>query len=191
MSYGLGWFQHDYRGEKLDFHTGSIAGLIAVAGIIHEKNTAVYVFSNLDHAELRHAILYKAMDLYAFGEEGRDWHSEVFDLYSGFREMSKKALETRNSSRVMNTKPSVSLTSFEGIYTHEMLGKVEVSIGNNELKIKFNDYLTYQLNHWHHNTFMTNKDPRWRSSLFVNFGLNTSGVINSLEAYGETFTKSE
>ena len=113
MSYGLGWFQHDYRGEKLDFHTGSIAGLIAVAGIIHEKNTAVYVFSNLDHAELRHAILYKAMDLYAFGEEGRDWHSEVFDLYSGFREMSKKALETRNSSRVMNTKPSVSLTSFE------------------------------------------------------------------------------
>ncbi|MDX1333395.1 MAG: serine hydrolase domain-containing protein, partial [Robiginitalea sp.] len=63
LSYGLGWFQHDYRGEKLDFHTGSIGGLIAIAGIIHDKKTAVYVLANRDHAELRHAILYEALDL--------------------------------------------------------------------------------------------------------------------------------
>ena len=189
MSYGLGWFQHDYRGEKLDFHTGSISWLISIAGIIHEKNTAVYVFSNLDHAELRHAILYKAMDLYAFGDEGRDWHSEVFDLYSGFREMNRQALETRNLSKILDTKPSVSLTSFEGIYTHEMLGKVEVTVENNELKINFNDYRLYQAKHWHYNTFRTKKDPKFRDSFLINFKLNATGRIHSLNAFGEIFTK--
>ena len=36
VSYGLGWFQHDYRGRKLDFHTGSIDGMVAIAGLIRE-----------------------------------------------------------------------------------------------------------------------------------------------------------
>ena len=80
ISYGLGWFQHDYRGEKIDFHTGSIEGLIAIAGIIHDKNTAVYVFGNMDHAELRHAILYQAFDLFVFNDRTLNWHHEIFSL---------------------------------------------------------------------------------------------------------------
>ena len=64
--------------EKIDFHTGSIEGLIAIAGIIQDKNIAVYVFGNMDHAELRHAIMYKAFDLFAFNNNSFDWHKEVF-----------------------------------------------------------------------------------------------------------------
>lgn len=29
-SYGLGWFQHDYRGKMVQFHTGSLDGLVAI-----------------------------------------------------------------------------------------------------------------------------------------------------------------
>lgn len=189
-SYGLAWFQHDYRGEKLDFHTGSIPGLIAIAGIIHEKNTAVYVFSNLDHAELRHAILYKVMDLYAFNDADRDWHEEVFDLYSGFRQATIDGLKKQTDSRIMDTKPSVPLADFEGKYTHEMLGSVTVKKITDGLEFNFNDYRISPASHWHYNTFMTDKHPKWRGRLLINFNMDASGKVNGLDAFGETFTKS-
>ena len=64
---------------------GSLFGLVAIVGLLRDKDIAVYVFANLDHAELRHAIMYKAIDLYAFDDDGRDWHKEIYDLYSGLK----------------------------------------------------------------------------------------------------------
>ena len=32
-TYGLGWFQQDFQGRKIDFHTGSLSGLIAIIGL--------------------------------------------------------------------------------------------------------------------------------------------------------------
>jgi CubicO group peptidase (beta-lactamase class C family) len=63
-TYGLGWFQHDYRSKILHFHTGSLPGMVAIAGLIPEENIGVYVFSNLDHVEIRHAIMYATFDLF-------------------------------------------------------------------------------------------------------------------------------
>lgn len=45
-TYGLGWFQHDYRGKIVQFHTGSLPGMIAIAGLIPEENIGVYVMGN-------------------------------------------------------------------------------------------------------------------------------------------------
>ncbi|MEH6535912.1 MAG: serine hydrolase [Psychroserpens sp.] len=188
-TYGLGWFQQDYRGNKLDFHTGSLPGLVAIAGIIHDKDIAVYVFANLDHAELRHAIMYKAMDLYAFNDDNRDWHKEIFKLYSGFRKNAKEAKKKRNEERLMETRPSLALDQYSGTYQNEMLGIVNISLVSDQLQIDFNNYLNYKMEHWHYDTFITNKDPKWRGEILINFNLNTSGKIEDLEAFGEKFTK--
>ena len=51
MTYGLGWFQQDYRGRAVDFHTGSIDGMVAIHGLIRDERLGVYVLGNLDHAE--------------------------------------------------------------------------------------------------------------------------------------------
>jgi len=188
-TYGLGWFQQDYRGEKLDFHTGSLSGLVALTGIIHDKDVAVYVFANLDHAELRHAIMYKAMDLYAFKDDNRDWHKEIFKLYAGFRENAKEAKKKRNEGRIMETSPSLTLDQYSGTYQNEMLGSVTISLVNGQLQINVNKHLNYKMEHWHHNTFITSKDPRWRFESLINFNLNTSGKIEELEVFEEKFTK--
>jgi CubicO group peptidase (beta-lactamase class C family) len=188
-TYGLGWFQQDYRGNKLDFHTGSLAGLVAIAGIMHDQNMAVYVFANLDHAELRHAIMYKAIDLYAFNDDSRDWHEEIFRLYSGFRDKAKETIKKRDEERVKGTNPSLNLNEYSGLYQHEMLGKVNVSVVSGLLQIDFNNYLYYKAEHWHYDTFITNKDPKWRYRSLINFNLNKSGKIEELEVGGEKFTK--
>lgn len=188
-TYGLGWFQQDYRGHKLDFHTGSIAGLVAIAGIMHDKDMAVYVFANLDHAELRHAIMYKSIDLYAFEDDSRDWHKEVFQLYSGFRQKDAAMMERQQKARVTGTKPSLPLSAYTGIYHNKMLGTVNVKLLNNKLKVNINDYKSATAEHWHYDTFITEKDPKWRSRFPLQFILNASGKVKVLDLLGEKFSK--
>ena len=179
-TYGLGWFQHDYRGEKLDFHTGSIWGLVAIAGIIHDQNTAVYVVANMDHAELRHAIMYKALDLYAFDDDSRDWHTEVFDLYSGFRERAKEQLRKRDSARVAGTNPTLPLADYTGTYVHPVWGSMIITVENDNLKGVLNGRLTFTYEHWHYDTFITNKDPQLRSRLTTTFNIGSDGQVRSM-----------
>jgi len=56
-SYGLAWFQQDFQGRKIDFHTGSLSGLIAIIGLDRAGDKAVVVLGNRDHAEMRHAVI--------------------------------------------------------------------------------------------------------------------------------------
>jgi CubicO group peptidase (beta-lactamase class C family) len=190
-TYGMGWFQQDYKGHKLDFHTGSLFGLVAIAGIMHDKKVAVYVFANLDHAELRHAILYKALDLYGFNDDSRDWHTEVFNLYDGFKKKNIEASKKKISERVNGTKPSLPQEGYEGSYTNQMLGTAKISLVDTKLRVNLNNFISYDLEHWHFNTFMTNKDPRFLEKLSVHFELNTDGKINQFELMDEVFSKTE
>ena len=100
MTYGLGWFQQDYRGQALDFHTGSIDGMVAIHGLVRDEGLGVYVLGNLDHAELRHAIMYTVIDRYA-GRRDHDWSAEFLKLYDGLRSEAdqERATEERRSHR--------------------------------------------------------------------------------------------
>jgi CubicO group peptidase (beta-lactamase class C family) len=82
MTYGLGWFQHDYRGHKVDFHTGSIDGMVAIAGLVRDLDLGVYVLANRDHVEVRHALMYRAFDHF-LGGVVRDWSADLKQPGSG------------------------------------------------------------------------------------------------------------
>ena len=56
-TYGLGWFQEDYKGKMVEFHTGSLDGAVAIVGLIPDENFGVYIFANMDHTEIRHALI--------------------------------------------------------------------------------------------------------------------------------------
>ena len=191
LSYGLGWFQHDYRGEKLDFHTGSLQGLIALAGVIHEKNTAVYVFGNMDHAELRHAILYQAMDLYAFDDNSTNWHSKIFELYENLKKERKKRENGQNETRIENTQPSLALEAYLGTYHHPLCGHLKITLEDETLTLNFNDFDQINATHWHYDTFMTKSNKRWTSASKITFHINGEAKVESLEFIGYTFTKTD
>ena len=64
FTYALGWFVEEYNGETIWMHTGSIDGMCAIIGLMPSRHLGVYVLENLDHAELRHALIYKVFDMY-------------------------------------------------------------------------------------------------------------------------------
>lgn len=191
MSYGLGWFQHDYRGRKLDFHTGSIGGLIAIAGVMRDANTAVYVLANRDHAELRHAILYQALDLWAFGDNPRDWNAEILSLYKGLEQRQDERNQKLLENRKMDAPTSLPLEAYTGTYEHPMLGRVAIGLSSEGIRARFNDFVTFNMVHWHYDTFRTTPDNRylWETNLVFNLG--GDGEVKGMQAFGEEFSKTE
>ena len=187
-TYGLGWFQHDYRGHRINFHTGSLTGMVAIHGQLPDQKLAVYVQGNLDHAELRHALMYRAFDAFALGID-RDWSADLQKLYGGFKQQAKRAEQKSDSTRVTNTKPSLPLTAYVGSYTDPLYGKVDISLKNGRLYASVNDLLTGYLTHWNFDTFRLAYDQFWNGKDPVSFLLGPQGKVAKLISGGMELTK--
>lgn len=187
-TYGLGWFQHDYRGHRVNFHTGSLTGMIAIHGQLPDQKLAVYIQGNLDHAELRHALMYRAFDEFALGVE-HDWNSEFRQLYAGFKQQAKQAERKADSSRVLNTKPSLPLTAYIGSYTDPLYGTIVVSLKNGRLYASMNTVLTGYLDHWHYDTFRLTYDQFWNGKDTISFILDQQGKVAKLTGGGMELAK--
>lgn len=188
-TYGLGWFQHDYRGKKVNFHTGSLAGAIAIHGQMPEEKIGIYVFGNFDHAEIRHALMYKAFDLFALGGN-RDWSAEFLKLYGGLREKGDQNQKDFEAKRVVNTRSSLPLEAYTGKYTDPLYGEVQVSVLDNKLVFNVNNFVKATAGHWHYDTFYGPYEKSWYGNATARFTLTASGEIEKLEFDGMEFKKS-
>ncbi len=189
MTYGLGWFQQDYNGKKINYHTGSLAGEIAIHGQLPDSKLAIYIFGNYDHAEIRHALMYKAFDLFALGGT-RDWSGEIYTLYKNIQAGADKEEKFLEATRVPNTKPSHPLDDYTGRYTDPLYGELIVTKENDELILAANQFLKARVSHWHYDTFRGWFDKRWYGKINANFSLDDKGKVSKVNFDGLSFTKS-
>lgn len=183
MTYGLGWFQHDYRGKMVDFHTGSLAGMVAIAGLIPDENIGVYVMGNLDHVELRHAIMYTVFDLFIDGKITRDWSSDLKNLYNGLADKNKP----EEPKRVMDTKPNLALDSIIGTYQHPQYGTIKISKEADKIRFSLNDFINGTMEWWHYDTYRIKFDTEWYGKTMLTFRMNTNGDVDYVETLGKQF----
>ncbi len=184
-TYGFGWFQHDYRGEMVNFHTGSLAGRTAIIGLLADKKFGIYIFGNIDHAEVRHALMYKAFDLFGFGDNSRDWSHEFKVLYDGLKADGKARAEAAKSKRKTDTHPSLNLTAYTGKYSDPLYGSMEVTEAAGKLKLIVNRELSADLDHWQFDSFRAIWNKAWWGETFAVFQLNAlSGEVESINIDG-------
>jgi len=188
-TYGLGWFQHDYTGRAVDFHTGSIDGMVAIAGLIRDEHLGVFVLANLDHAEVRHALMYRVFDLYGDGPS-RDWSSDLKKFYGERREKAEKRSEEQLSKRVADTTPSHPLEDFAGAYSDPLFGPIQIT-HKDGLRASYGPALEGRMEHWHYNTFRIHWDARWRGTAFATFALDAAGKPSKLEVMGTVFKRQD
>jgi CubicO group peptidase (beta-lactamase class C family) len=188
MTYGLGWFQQDYQGSAIDFHTGSIDGMVAIAGLIRADRLGVFALGNLDHAELRHALMYTVFDRYA-GRQARDWNADLKKLYGDSAQRTKDAQKRSESQRVAGTSPSLPLDQYAATYSDPLRGDVEVTVDAGALRIRYGPGLAGPLEHWHYNTFRARWKAEWRGAPAVNFIIGPSGRVEALEMSGARFAR--
>jgi CubicO group peptidase (beta-lactamase class C family) len=189
MTYGLGWFQQDYHGRAVDFHTGTTDGMVSIHGLIRDEQLGVYVLSNLDHAELRHALMYTVFDRYAAQPSNRDWSADFQKLYADLEKDAYQELAEKEKRRVMGTSPSLPLARFAGDYVDPLHGDVTVSFDAGQLRVQYGTAFVGTLEHWHYNTFRAMWKAVWRGYDFVNFVLDDDGQPSVVELLGARFTR--
>ena len=188
MTYGLGWFQQDYRGRAVDFHTGSIDGMVAIHGLVRDERLGVYVLGNLDHAELRHAIMYTVFDRYV-GRSDRDWSAEFLKLYAGLRADADKARAEKEGKRVKGTAPSLPVKQLAGDYVDPLHGDVRITHEGDALGLQYGAAFVGTLEHWHYNTFRATWKAPWRSPELVTFVVDEDGRASVVELMGARFAR--
>jgi hypothetical protein len=188
FNYGLGWFLHDYRGEAVAMHTGSIDGMSALIGLIPDRRLGVYVLANLDHAELRHALMYRVFDM-DIGSPIRDWSAEVLALFTRLERQSDSGRQQQEQRRVAGTQPSLPLERYAGTYTHPTYGNAVVTVRQGALHFAYGRGRIGALRHWHYDTFQAQwEDIRMNPSMVV-FAPDGAGGVSSVRAFGITFTR--
>ena len=179
-AYGMGWFLQDYRGHKVAFHTGSIDGMVAIVGLLPASRVGIVVFANRDHAELRHALMYRAFDLH-LGGPMRDWSRELLAFYDSVEADGEAQRDEIARKRVLGTKPSLNLDAYVGIYADSLYGSVEVTREGDGLVGTRSPFLIADLEHWHFDTFRSVWRNRWVGEGMITFRLNTAGDVDELE----------
>jgi CubicO group peptidase (beta-lactamase class C family) len=180
IAYGMAWFLEDYRGEKVVFHTGSIDGLVAIVGLIPARRLGVVVVANRDHAELRHALMYRVFDAY-LGPPRRDWSTEMRAMYQKVQDSVKLAEKEIETKRIADTKPSLPLARYAGRYADSLYGRVTVRLERGRLVLAPSEFLTADLVHWNYDTFRARYRNWWLEPSMVTFRLAPDGKVSAAD----------
>jgi CubicO group peptidase (beta-lactamase class C family) len=190
-TYGLGWFQQDYNGRAVDFHTGSIDGMVAIIGLIPDERLGVYVLANADHVEARHALMLKVFDLWGPSpSKGRDWSRELRALYGDMQTKAALAAKAAEAKRVTGTKPTLPLARYAGVYADSLFGEVTVTTAGDGLRLKVGT-LEGALEPWQYDTFRIRWDNRWQGGDLLTFVLGTDGAPSRVEIGGRSFARTD
>jgi CubicO group peptidase (beta-lactamase class C family) len=188
-TYGLGWFQQDYRGKMVEFHTGSLDGAVAIIGLIPDEHFGIYIFENLDHAELRHALMLKAFDLWLFNDNSKDWSNDLFSLYGKLKAEAKGKQKDKDAKRVLGTKPSLPLQDYAGKYSSDTYGEAAIMVNDNRLSITYPNNTILKLEHWNYDIFKGSFNNFWWDKSNVQFFLNGDGKVFYFEMDGIRYQK--
>lgn len=184
FSYALGWFVQDYHGQTVWMHTGSIDGMSAIIGLLPGQRVGVFVLANLDHAELRHALMYQVFDLYG-ANPPRDWSADLRALAA-----RRAARRPAPAPRTSGTHPSAPLERYAGTYADSVYGTIEVSLAGGALRARFEKADLGVLDHWENDSFRSRPSTPGSSATTLTFVPDGAAGVSSVRAYGVTFTRS-
>jgi CubicO group peptidase (beta-lactamase class C family) len=183
-SYGLGWFQQDFEGRKIDFHTGSLNGFVAILGLDRARERAVMVMANRSGAELRHALLWEVMDERT-GAARPDWSAEVRALYAERAGERAADWEAIVEGRIDDAPPALPLAAYTGRFESARSGTVTIETGGDALILR-TPVREYTLTPWHGETFLL-EHADWTRGDFATFDLAPDGTVEGIEVFGDDF----
>jgi hypothetical protein len=136
------------------------------------------VLANLDHVELRHALMYKVFDMYS-GNAPRDWSSELRALFA--------RSSAGQTARPPAAEPKISLPleRYAGTYVDSTYGEVVVTHANGALRARFGKEEMGVLEPWAYEAFRGQQQ-----NTVLAFTRDVPGNVLSVRAFGVTFVRS-
>ena len=181
LNYGLGWFVQDYRGHTAWMHTGSIDGMSAIIGLLPSERIGVYVLENLDHAELRHALMYKVFDVFT-GAPERDWSADVKTLFAEAHGSAQAAAQQATPH------PALPVDKYAGTYVDSTYGTIEVTATGGVLHARFAKADLGDLDHVDYDSFRT-RATATQGPIGLAFVQDGRGNVGSVRTLGASFVR--
>ena len=177
-AYGLGWGLRDYHGRKLVGHTGGVTGFVSRVMLVPEENLGVVILTNAEEGGAFDSILYHIIDA-LLGLPSTDWIA-AFKAAKEHEEQAAAEVEKRqNNFRAADSKPSLPLEKYAGVYADAWYGTATIRAGDGKLVLSFEHTPTMvgELQHWQYDTFKTHWRDRTIADAFVSFSLRPDGAI--------------
>lgn len=189
FSYALGWFVQDYNGETVWMHTGSIDGMSALIGLVPGEKLGVYVLASLDHAELRHALMYEVFDLYARpgGQPHRDWSADLKSLFAAQRAGRRPAAAAGTGTEPAPT--SMPLDRYAGTYTDSTFGTITVTLANGVLRARYGNWDIGELAHLTFDRFRSVTRDSLEGESVLTFVPDGDGHARAVQFHHQTFPR--
>lgn len=181
--YGLGLVLQDYNGFKIVSHTGGLPGMVSKVTMIPSKKIGIIVLTNQQSGYAFRAITNNIMDK-MLGINGNNWLEFFKEKREKSLKKSEKIMKKDSDNRALNTKPTLSLKEYCGIYKDAWRGDVEIFLKNNKLNMKFSrtNGLNGIMEHWQYNTFVVKwEDRTLEADCFVTFNIDYKGKVNNFK----------
>jgi CubicO group peptidase (beta-lactamase class C family) len=178
--YALGWGLRDYHGRKLVGHTGGVAGFVSRVMLVPEENLGVVVLTNAEEGGAFDSILYHVLDHY-FHVPPTDWIAAFKTVKDQEEKDGAETMKKAERARAADSKPSLTLEKYAGVYTDAWYGPITIRLENGGLVISFDHTpgMIGDLRHWQYDTFNAHWRNRTIEDAFVTFALNPDGTIDS------------
>ncbi|MGA7894229.1 MAG: serine hydrolase, partial [Candidatus Sulfotelmatobacter sp.] len=179
-AYSLGWFLRDYHGRKLVSHTGGVAGFVSRVVLLPEENLGAVVLTNAQSEEAFESILYHILDQY-LSIPPTDWTARFKALKDMEEKDAEESMKAAGAARAANSKPSLPLEKYAGVYNDAWYGPITIRMENGCLVISFDHTpgMIGDLQPWLYDTFKAHWRRRTIEDAFVTFSLKSDGDIDS------------
>jgi CubicO group peptidase (beta-lactamase class C family) len=178
-AYGLGWFLRDYHGRKLVGHTGGVAGYVSRVMLVPEENLGVVILTNAEEGGAFDSILFHILDSY-LGLAPTDWIA-AYKASEDQQEKQAAAITAKqNSGRAANSKSSLPLEKYAGVYDDAWYGPATIRMENAKLifSLDHTPDAVGELQHWQYETFIAHWRERTMEDAFLTFTLKPDGSID-------------
>ncbi|MEM7161395.1 MAG: serine hydrolase [Bacteroidota bacterium] len=181
-AYGLGWDLYDLHGKMVVNHGGGYDGFISHTALVPEENFGFVILTN-NNTYFPWAMQYHILNTF-YGNEDGDAFMQTMLTYKKEDEKEKiKNEEVIKEARAKDTKPSLDLNAYEGIYRCQMYGDVVIKMNGDHLDFDFKptDLFKGKLHHWHYDTFRLEWDQQQMLPKgMAQFILDANGQISEL-----------
>jgi CubicO group peptidase (beta-lactamase class C family) len=146
---GLGWQLRDYRGRKVVMHGGSTG---AVAAMLPEERIGIVVLANRG-CGIVYMVMHDTFDrLLGIPRTwtNRDW---LIEAEENPAKQAAAKIERLEATRQKDSKPSLPLSGYTGVYECDLYGALEVLEADSSLRLQFGPNIAGSLVHWEQDSF--------------------------------------
>ncbi len=134
--YGLGWFLEEYDGRKIVSHTGGVNGFVTSLTLVPEEKLGIVVLTNTDANSFYEALKWEIMDAF-LGLPYRNYSNVYLSRQKLGDASAEKQIKVKRDTIALHLKTDLPLQAYAGDYTHEVYGKMAITLENGKLVAKF------------------------------------------------------